>query len=149
MAADVTAVLDRSRIARAPRARRQPWAGWWPRKLAIRFPQRRGSPGPRLHDPRLGRMAIPCRRASRPADDRGGPGLPVEVAQRSLVENALAPDTLKEHPETGRAYRPQTRKPGPAMRLFVGSTLPTPAPPISGGDAAVTPSAALTPDYVR
>src|SRR6202012_2464514 len=39
--------------------------------------------------------------------------LPVEAAQRSLVENALATDTLKEHPElVERIVRNQETRPG-------------------------------------
>jgi 3-oxoadipate enol-lactonase len=112
MAADVTAVLDRSRIARA-HVLGASLGGMVAQELAIRFPQR------------VDRLVLAC---TTPGWPYGYPmprasvrrmtaaaSLPVEVAQRSLVENALAPDTLKGHPElVERIVRNQKARPGDA-----------------------------------
>jgi 3-oxoadipate enol-lactonase len=95
MAADVAAVLDSSRIARA-HVLGASLGGMVVQELAIRHPQR------------VDRLVLAC---TTPGWPYGYPmprasvqqmtaaaGLPVEAAQRSLVENALSPDTLKEHP---------------------------------------------------
>ena len=57
--------------------------------------------------------------------------LPVEAAQRSLVENALSPDTLKEHPGlVERIVRNQKATLGdPAAWKALASA----APPIPAG----------------
>jgi pimeloyl-ACP methyl ester carboxylesterase len=96
MAADVAAVLDSSRIARA-HVLGASLGGMVAQELAIRHPQR------------VDRLVLAC---TTPGWPYGYPmprasvqrmtaaaSLPAEAAQRSLVENALAPDTLKEHPE--------------------------------------------------
>jgi len=103
MAVDVTAVLDRSRISRA-HVLGASLGGMVAQEVAIRFPQR------------VDRLVLAC---TTPGWPYGYPmprasvrrmteaaSLPVEVAQRSLVENALAPGTLKTHPELVD-YRPQ------------------------------------------
>lgn len=95
MAADVAAVLDRSRIAQA-HILGASLGGMVAQELAIRHPQR------------VDRLVLAC---TTPGWPSGYPmprasvrrmtaaaSLPVQVAQRSLVENALSPDTLKEHP---------------------------------------------------
>ena len=96
MAMDVTAVLDRSRISRV-HVLGASLGGMVAQELAIRFPRR------------VDRLVLAC---TTPGWPYGYPmprasvqrmteaaSLPVEVAQRSLVENALAPDTVKTHPE--------------------------------------------------
>jgi 3-oxoadipate enol-lactonase len=96
MAVDLTAVLDRSRIAHA-HVLGASLGGMVAQELAIRFPQR------------VDRLVLAC---TTPGWPYGYPmprasvqrmteaaSLPVELAQRSLVENALAPDTLETHPE--------------------------------------------------
>ena len=96
MAVDVTAVLDRSRIARA-HVLGASLGGMVAQELAIRHPQR------------VDRLVLAC---TTPGWPSGYPmprasvermtaaaSLPVEAAQRSLVENALSPDTLETHPE--------------------------------------------------
>jgi 3-oxoadipate enol-lactonase len=96
MALDVTTVLDRSRIARA-HVLGASLGGMVAQEVAIRFPQR------------VDRLVLAC---TTPGWPYGYPmprasvrrmteaaSLPVEVAQRTLVENALAPETIKEHPE--------------------------------------------------
>jgi 3-oxoadipate enol-lactonase len=110
MAMDVTAVLDRSRITRA-HVLGASLGGMVAQELAIRFPQR------------VDRLVLAC---TTPGWPYGYPmprasvrrmteaaSLPVEVAQRSLVENALAPDTLETHPElVERIVRKQKAKSG-------------------------------------
>jgi 3-oxoadipate enol-lactonase len=110
MAADVAAVLDSSRIAHA-HVLGASLGGMVAQELAIRHPQR------------VDRLVLAC---TTPGWPYGYPmprasvqrmtaaaSLPVEVAQRSLVENALAPDTLKEHPElVERIVRNQKARPG-------------------------------------
>ena len=112
MAVDVTAVLDRSRIARA-HVLGASLGGMVAQELAIRFPQR------------VDRLVLAC---TTPGWPYGYPmprasvqrmtaaaSLPVEAAQRSLVENALATDTLKEHPElVERIVRNQKARSGDA-----------------------------------
>jgi 3-oxoadipate enol-lactonase len=96
LAADVAAVLDSSRIARA-HVLGASLGGMVAQELAIRYPQR------------VGRLVLAC---TTPGWPSGYPmprasvqrmttaaSLPVQAAQRSLVENALAPGTLSEHPE--------------------------------------------------
>jgi pimeloyl-ACP methyl ester carboxylesterase len=96
MAVDVTAVLDRSRISRA-HVLGASLGGMVAQELAIRFPQR------------VDRLVLAC---TTPGWPYGYPmprasvqrmteaaSLPAEVAQRTLVENALAPGTLETHPE--------------------------------------------------
>ncbi len=96
MAADVAAVLHSSRIARA-HVLGASLGGMVAQELAIRHPQR------------VDRLVLAC---TTPGWPYGYPmprasvqrmtaaaSLPVEAAQRSLVENALSPDTLEEHPE--------------------------------------------------
>jgi 3-oxoadipate enol-lactonase len=96
MAADVVAVLDKSRIAHA-HVLGASLGGMVAQELAIRHPQR------------LDRLVLAC---TTPGWPYGYPmprtsvqrmteaaSLPVEVAQRALVENALAPATLKTRPE--------------------------------------------------
>ncbi len=96
MAVDVVAVLDKSRITRA-HVLGASLGGMVAQELAIRHPQRvdrlvlacttpgwpYGYPMPRTSVQRMTQAA----------------SLPVEVAQRALVENALAPATLKSRPE--------------------------------------------------
>jgi len=96
MAADVAAVLDSSRITRA-HVLGASLGGMVAQELAIEHPRRvdrlvlvcttpgwpYGYPMPRASVRRLTAAA----------------SLPVKAAQRSLVENALAPDTVSEHPE--------------------------------------------------
>jgi 3-oxoadipate enol-lactonase len=110
MAMDVTAVLDRSQIAHA-HVLGASLGGMVAQELAIRFPQR------------VDRLVLAC---TTPGWPYGYPmprasvrrmteaaSLPVEVAQRSLVENALAPDTLETHPElVERIVRNQKAKSG-------------------------------------
>ncbi len=110
MAMDVTAVLDRSRISRAY-VLGASLGGMVAQELTIRFPQR------------VDRLVLAC---TTPGWPYGYPmprnsvqrmteaaSLPVEVAQRSLVENALAPDTLETHPElVERIVRNQKAKSG-------------------------------------
>ena len=112
MAVDVTAVLDRSRIARA-HVLGASLGGMVAQELAIRFPQR------------VDRLVLAC---TTPGWPYGYPmprasvqrmteaaSLPAEVAQRSLVENALAPGTLKTHPElVDRIVRNQKARSGDA-----------------------------------
>ncbi len=96
MAADVVAVLDSSRVAHA-HVLGASLGGMVAQEVAIRHPQcvdrlvlacttpgwPYGYPMPRASVQRMTEAA----------------SLPAEVAQRSLVENALAPGTLKTHPE--------------------------------------------------
>ena len=112
MAMDVTAVLDRSRIAHA-HVLGASLGGMVAQELAIRFPQR------------VDRLVLAC---TTPGWPYGYPmprasvqrmteaaSLPVEVAQRSLVENALAPGTLKTHPQlVDRIVRNQKARSGDA-----------------------------------
>ena len=112
MAMNVTAVLDRSRIAHA-HVLGASLGGMVAQELAIRFPQR------------VDRLVLAC---TTPGWPYGYPmprasvrrmteaaSLPVEVAQRSLVENALAPDTLETHPElVDRIVRNQKARSGDA-----------------------------------
>jgi pimeloyl-ACP methyl ester carboxylesterase len=110
MAADVAAVLDGSRIARA-HVLGASLGGMVAQELAIGHPQR------------VDRLVLAC---TTPGWPYGYPmprasvqqmtaaaSLPVEAAQRSLVENALSPDTLKTHPElVERIVRNQKARPG-------------------------------------
>jgi 3-oxoadipate enol-lactonase len=110
LAVDVTAVLDSSRIKRA-HVLGASLGGMVAQELAIRFPQR------------VDRLVLAC---TTPGWPYGYPmprasvrqmtaaaSLPVEVAQRSLVETALAPDTVKDHPElVERIVRNQKAKRG-------------------------------------
>jgi 3-oxoadipate enol-lactonase len=110
MAADVAAVLDNSRIARA-HVLGASLGGMVAQELAIRHPQR------------VDRLVLVC---TTPGWPYGYPmprasvqqmtaaaSLPVEAAQRSLVENALSPDTLKTHPGlVERIVRSQKATPG-------------------------------------
>ncbi len=110
MAVDVTAVLDRSRIAHA-HVLGASLGGMVAQELAVRFPQR------------VDRLVLAC---TTPGWPYGYPmprasvqrmteaaSLPADVAQRSLVENALAPDTVKTHPElVERIVRNQKARPG-------------------------------------
>lgn len=95
MAADVAAVLDSSRIAQA-HVLGVSLGGMVAQELAIRYPQR------------VDRLVLAC---TTPGWPSGYPmprasvrrmtaaaSLPVQAAQRSLVENALSPDTLTERP---------------------------------------------------
>jgi 3-oxoadipate enol-lactonase len=96
MAVDVTAVLDKSRISRA-HVLGASLGGMVAQELAIRFPQR------------VDRLVLACTTPGWPYGYpmprasvqrmTGAASLPAEVAQRSLVENALAPGTLETHPE--------------------------------------------------
>ena len=128
MAADVAAVLDSSRIARA-HVLGASLGGMVAQELAIGHPQR------------VDRLVLAC---TTPGWPYGYPmprasvqqmtaaaSLPVEAAQRSLVENALSPDTLKTIPGWS-SVSSATRKPRPAIRLR-GKHLPAPAPPIPAG----------------
>ena len=96
LAEDVAAVLDRSRITRAHIAGAS-LGGMVAQELAIQQPLR------------VDRLVLAC---TTPGWPYGYPmphasvqrmteaaSLPVEVAQRTLVENALAPGTLETHPE--------------------------------------------------
>jgi 3-oxoadipate enol-lactonase len=96
MAGDVVAVLDRCRITRA-HVIGTSLGGMVAQELAIEHPQR------------VDRLVLAC---TTPGWPFGYPmprssvqlmtaaaGLPPEAALRSLVENALSPDTLEEHPE--------------------------------------------------
>jgi 3-oxoadipate enol-lactonase len=96
MALDVVAVLDKSRVARA-HVLGASLGGMVAQELAIRHPQR------------VDRLVLAC---TTPGWPYGYPmprtsvqrmteaaSLPVEVAQRALVENALAPATLETRPE--------------------------------------------------
>ena len=110
MAADVAAVLDSSRIARA-HVLGASLGGMVAQELAIGHPER------------VVRLVLAC---TTPGWPYGYPmprasvqqmtaaaSLPVEAAQRSLVENALSPDTLKTHPElVERIVRNQKGRPG-------------------------------------
>jgi 3-oxoadipate enol-lactonase len=110
MGADVVAVLDSSGIARA-HVLGASLGGMVAQELAIGYPQR------------VDRLVLAC---TTPGWPYGYPmprasvqrmtaavSLPVEAAQRSLVENALGPETLKEHPElVERIVRNQTARPG-------------------------------------
>jgi pimeloyl-ACP methyl ester carboxylesterase len=113
LAADVAAVLASSRITRA-HVLGVSLGGMVAQELAIRHPER------------VNRLVLAC---TTPGWPYGYPmprvsvqrmtaaaGLPAEVAQRSLVENALAPGTLAEHPKlTDRIIRNQkTRLTDPA-----------------------------------
>jgi len=110
MAADVAAVLDSSRIAHA-HVLGASLGGMVAQEVAIRHPQRvdclvlacttpgwpYGYPMPRASVQQMTAAA----------------SLPAEAAQRSLVENALSPDTLKTHPElVERIVRNQKARPG-------------------------------------
>jgi len=96
MAADVVAVLDKSRIAHA-HVLGASLGGMVAQELAIRHPQR------------VDRLVLAC---TTPGWPSGYPmprasvqrmtaaaSLPVEAAQQSLVENALSPEILETHPE--------------------------------------------------
>ena len=110
MAADVAAVLDSSGIARA-HVLGASLGGMVAQELAIGYPQR------------VDRLVLAC---TTPGWPYGYPmprasvqrmtaaaSLPVEAAQRSLVENALGPQTLEEHPElVERIVRNQAARPG-------------------------------------
>lgn len=112
MAIDVTAVLDSSRIARA-HVLGASLGGMVAQELAIRFPRR------------VDRLVLAC---TTPGWPYGFPmprvsvqqltaaaSLPAEVAQRSMVETALAPNTVKQHPElVDRIVRTQNAKRGDA-----------------------------------
>jgi 3-oxoadipate enol-lactonase len=110
MAEDVAAVLDRSRITRAHVAGAS-LGGMVAQELAIEQPLR------------VDRLVLAC---TTPGWPYGYPmprssvrrmtsaaSLPVEAAQRSLVENALSPDTVEEHPElVERIVGNQKARPG-------------------------------------
>ena len=110
MAADVAAVLRSSKIARA-HVLGASLGGMVAQELALGYPQH------------VDRLVLAC---TTPGWPYGYPmprasvqrmtaaaSLPVEAAQRSLVENALGPETLKEHPElVGRIVRNQAARPG-------------------------------------
>ena len=128
MAADVAAVLDSSRIAHA-HVLGASLGGMVAQELAIGHPQR------------VDRLVLAC---TTPGWPYGYPmprvsvqqmtaaaSLPVEAAQRSLVENALSPDSSKSIPNWS-SVSSATRKPGPATRLR-GKHLPAPALPIPAG----------------
>jgi len=96
MAADVLAVLASSRVPHA-HVLGASLGGMVAQELAIRYPER------------VDRLVLACTtpgwpygypmpRASVQAMTEAA-SLPVEMAQRSMVENALAPDTLKSHPD--------------------------------------------------
>ena len=95
LAQDVTAVLDSSRIARA-HVLGVSLGGMVAQEFAIEQPQR------------VGRLVLACTTPGWPyaypmpqASVRrmtSAAGLPVEAAQRSLVENALSPATLEQQP---------------------------------------------------
>jgi 3-oxoadipate enol-lactonase len=96
LAADVVAVLDSSRIARA-HVLGASLGGMVAQELAIRHPQR------------VDRLVLACTTPGWPYGYpmphvsvqrmREAASLPAEVAQRSLVENALAPGTRQTHPQ--------------------------------------------------
>lgn len=95
MAEDVAAVLDSSRIARA-HVLGASLGGMVAQELAIEHPRR------------VDRLVLACTTPGWPfaypmpqASVRrmtSAAGLPVQAAQRSLVENALSPETLEKHP---------------------------------------------------
>jgi 3-oxoadipate enol-lactonase len=109
MAADVAAVLEASRIARA-HVLGASLGGMVAQELAIEHPQR------------VDRLVLAC---TTPGWPYGYPmprasvqrmtaaaSAPVEAAQRSLVENALSPDTIRERPElVERIVRNQKARP--------------------------------------
>ena len=96
MAADVVAVLDRSRVTHA-HVLGASLGGMVAQEVAIRHPER------------VDRLILACTTPGWPSGYpmprdsvrrlTGAASLPADLAQRSLVENALAPGTLKEHPE--------------------------------------------------
>ncbi len=96
MAQDVAAVLDSSQIARV-HVLGTSLGGMVAQELAIEQP------------PRVDRLVLACTTPGWPfaypmprtSVERmaSAASLPVEAAQRSLVENALSPDTLEKHPD--------------------------------------------------
>ena len=110
MAADVVAVLDRSRVTHA-HVLGASLGGMVAQEVAISYPER------------VDRLVLACTTPGWPSGypmPRGSvrrmteaASLPADLAQRSLVENALAPGTLTAHPElVEQIMRNQSGRPG-------------------------------------